>query len=548
MSDSVHPIPTPDEATGAQALQSSEAAEPAAPPAAGSKDDWQTVDFPGALRVDQIPHAIPAPAAPSLVEGDRLTQLATDNTQLRAQIAQLEADLSQAQIDLQLEVARFYCKDPEAAPEPSTAAPSPDPALQAQIEQLTDDLERSHESSRRQELLIETLSRQLEGSQERIAQLERDCALSQQRYNEQVQLVSQVESNCRDLRMRLHRQQQQTLQFKIALEKSIEMAAASRMETVEPTTDDTQDFIPKAQPVQPWSNGNESSGAKIYAISRSAKGHLQNFFSHLLDTDPAAGPEPGRPTDENPAPPPALPSLQPSLELPNVDRGKVMSDRQQGEPASAATPENPSADLHQLFPSLAPQIPVAAVPPEAAVFDLSPFVEAGEMPAIAQPVPPQPATQDNPPTIKSAELQANIEGLWADLARLIEPELAASEAPSAPAPEVRETTPPRASEPTPAPTTPISLPTGAKAHQPDRLPVPAAIAVPNPFPSFNLREEGAVAQDHGTPPETDHQTAPESSRELVISTGWPAPVVYPFRPTKKIASMAAVDLPTFPRN
>lgn len=536
---------------------------PALPADAAPETEWQTVDFPGALRVDQIPQAAAERAQTTgdrdlaIAPDPRRSQLETENARLRTQIVQLEADLSQAQIDLQLEMARFYCKegdDPTAG-----ATPELDPAIQAQIQQLTDDLERSQETSQRQELLVETLTRQLESSQERIAQLERDCALSQQRYTEQVQLVSQVESNCRDLRMRLHRQQQQTLQFKIALEKSIEMATASGTETAAPP-DDTQDLLPKAQPVQPWSNGGDGSGTKLYAVSRLAKGHLQNFFSHLLDVTPPAehapnGPEAVAKREEPRLPevtiaPPTPQALAPVNPDPAtlVPPATVAPTADGDRPMITAPSGVDSADLHQLFPSQpAPSLPVAAVPAEAAIFDLSPFVEAGE---VALGDRPQ-AAEEPQPAPPSPQLQANLEGLWADLARLIEPELAAASEP-APAP----------AEPTPAPPTPqgpnapaatISLAPRPKQREPKRdrpQPQPEpAIAAQNPFPSFNLREAVTLPHDQQRPEPVAVAQGPRVEQPAAADPiGWPAPVVYPFRPTKKIGSMAAVDLPTFPRS
>lgn len=119
--------------------------------------------------------------------------------------------------------------------------------LHEQLARLFNALESSHQASVRQQILIETLSEQLQSGQERIAQLERECSYTQQRYNEQSHQLLQAANTCRDLRSRLQRQQQQTLQFKAALEKSLEM----------PKTTGTQPpqrgFVPKAQPIQAWS-------------------------------------------------------------------------------------------------------------------------------------------------------------------------------------------------------------------------------------------------------------------------------------------------------
>ncbi|NET05132.1 MAG: hypothetical protein F6K16_10475 [Symploca sp. SIO2B6] len=130
---------------------------------------------------------------------------------------------------------------------------------QEQLTKLFETLESSHQAAQRQQILIETLSEQLESSQERVAQLERECALTQQRYNEQSHQLLQQENICRELRSRLQRQQRQTLQFKAALEKSLEMSTPKHQaepQQVHPQRENikvNRSLVPKARPIQPWS-------------------------------------------------------------------------------------------------------------------------------------------------------------------------------------------------------------------------------------------------------------------------------------------------------
>lgn len=130
---------------------------------------------------------------------------------------------------------------------------------QEQLTKLFKALESSHQAAQRQQILIETLSEQLESSQERVAQLERECTLTQQRYNEQSHKLLQQENTCRELSARLQRQQRQTLQFKAALEKSLEMSTPgdhSEPQQPHPQKDNVKverSVVPKAQPIQPWS-------------------------------------------------------------------------------------------------------------------------------------------------------------------------------------------------------------------------------------------------------------------------------------------------------
>src|ERR671932_609100 len=132
--------------------------------------------------------------------------------------------------------------------------------LQEQLTRLFHALESSHQAAQRQQILIETLSEQLQSSQERVAQLERECALTQQRYNDQSHQLLQAGNTCRELRSRLHRQQQQTLQFKTALEKSLEMNSSSHLSGQQQPHRQggtTISLINKAQPIQPWSAEQE---------------------------------------------------------------------------------------------------------------------------------------------------------------------------------------------------------------------------------------------------------------------------------------------------
>ena len=132
--------------------------------------------------------------------------------------------------------------------------------------QLFIELENSHRMAQRQQILVETLTDQLQSSHEQIAQLERECAAVQQRSSDHLQQFTQSEQIARDLRSRLHRQQRYTLQFKAALEKCLDVPPATAQgfvadfleETLEPVTISPPNSppkvkIPRSQPVQPWS-------------------------------------------------------------------------------------------------------------------------------------------------------------------------------------------------------------------------------------------------------------------------------------------------------
>ncbi|MBP0019708.1 MAG: hypothetical protein J7647_19415 [Cyanobacteria bacterium SBLK] len=144
------------------------------------------------------------------------------NRELLKKVAALEQALTQTREDLETERRRSR--------QNSLPPSKPDPELleaQAQVELLFQELEASHHVAQRQHSLIETLTSQLEVAQTHIVQLERECALVRQRYEEQSQLLVQASDNSQQLRDRLSRQQQHTQQFKAVLDKYLSLPPAS---------------------------------------------------------------------------------------------------------------------------------------------------------------------------------------------------------------------------------------------------------------------------------------------------------------------------------
>jgi hypothetical protein len=172
------------------------------------------------------------------------------NRRLLDQVTQLKAALREKHEELHSEQMRSRAREVLMTQQVEELK-----ADQERLTRLFQALEASHQAAQRQQILIETLSEQLQSSQERIAQLERECALTQQRYNEQSHQLLQAANTCRELRTRLHRQQQQTLQFKTALEKSLEMTPPSTMAAQQQShlRNTTPTPFPKTQPIQPWS-------------------------------------------------------------------------------------------------------------------------------------------------------------------------------------------------------------------------------------------------------------------------------------------------------
>ncbi|MBW4538208.1 MAG: hypothetical protein KME43_03570 [Myxacorys chilensis ATA2-1-KO14] len=246
-------------------------------------EEWTTVDFPDAIPVDALPHAEPV---------ERIQELERQNGELQEHVSSLEAALAHSETLRQSETERLetlagaqYASAQQRSREHVALIAKLRKDLdfagqrireqdvqfaqrtqelvtaQEHLTQLFQELEIAHQSAQKQQILVETLTAQLESSQEQVAQLERECALTQQRYSEQLQGTRQAEILCRDLRSRLHRQQRYTLQFKAALEKCLDAPAHAPVHLPEQVeladeegdlSDSSVAFV-KSQPVQPWS-------------------------------------------------------------------------------------------------------------------------------------------------------------------------------------------------------------------------------------------------------------------------------------------------------
>lgn len=253
---------------------------------------------------------------------------------------------------------------------------------------LLQELEGTHQLAQRQQILIETLSSELQTSQERIAQLERECALTQQQYNEQCHELLQSESRSQELNTRLLRQQRQALQFKVALEKSLEVPTANQttspilelpwQEEVEPET--PYKVNPAAlvsrintQPIQPWSNLEEAESSPAIEEKQLTAATMPQISPIVEEQPQFPKPEKLRlnPTEEMMQPlilslNPATPRLEPAPEpLFDVTEVNAYSDRfsagsQNSFTLSPYTPapvetRSQSPDLAQYLMSLQPE-------------------------------------------------------------------------------------------------------------------------------------------------------------------------------------------------
>ena len=534
MSDANVPLPREPDSSETRGDHSSEWEVPS-PWMAKSKpepmqnhQDWQTVNFPNAINVDNIPPAAandqstaaandqstaPAPMATthSSAREVELLKLVGDlnqcNDNLLRRIAQLEETLEHSQAALQAEIERS--QEPGITPEqPPPPASSPN----AQIAQLVSELDSTQQALKRQRILTETLQAQLETSQQRVAQLERECALIQQRYTKQSQTVMETEATCRDLRSRLQRQQHYTLQFKAALEKSLEMSSHSGQSPLSLSRDNPNKnqqvnrgvpsqlvSMPKAQRIQPWSaDANLSKQAPnldvlIKGLSPSSPHNARDSTQSIQQSgqqSPIPSPYPLASASSQLADQPdseAEALLWRDMER-LIDGSRKRADEVEP-PSKTADQSVPPPILDKLKDK---QTEISSKLPSQSLFRLNPTAASAasqaEEPKFTEPSPwgePLKEAQSQSPTKESAS--------------------AASAANQSP-PVVKQSS--------------------------DSLPL---LTSNPPKPSVSIPVAANQTVDY--PPALNPQLGVNS----------PSPIVYPLRPQRKIKSLAAVELPNFPR-
>ena len=465
--------PQPDQAWPPTAEVGSEGTEP-----------WQTVEFPGVLSPEQIPpqpkHVLPDLAVSgsdiNQLEGD-LLQLVQDlnqcNDALLSRIAELEEALERSELALQSEVERSQqIQSTQAIQSAGVAAPAPP----QQIAQLLSELDTVNDALRRTTIHNEALRADYEAAQQRVAQLERECTLQQQRFTEKSTALQKAEDTCRDLRSRLQRQQRYTLQFKAALEKCLDMANTQQGHPVSPSPQPgaaTQPpaihphplAMPKAQQIQPWAASDTApvkGGQSLEALLQSLKAQGQGPGGVAVAGTPL-------PTQETA---PEKPDSEAESQL-WQDLERVM--------------EEPEA--------ISPPAASSQTPFEQPSLRISTESEAAETATFTEPSP------------------------WGAPLEVAAPETMASESPQ----EILTESP---------------FPSEANIYQ--EAPISA-----DPVP--------AVPQPHSEPTTMDQLSSwPGKAAGLPPSLGKsqgtsPSPLVHPLRPQKKLKSIAAVQLPSFPR-
>ncbi|WP_414575160.1 hypothetical protein [Anabaena sp. CCY 9402-a] len=474
-------------------------------PAADEQHHPQTPDFPQDT-TNQKDWVVEPDSDKQTQVADEFHQLLALNEELRAanndlyqQVENLKDDLAESEKALQWQKRRSSVTESMLNQQAQELS-----AAQEQIQSLFQQLETTSQTAQRQEILIDSYKAQLQISQQRIAQLERECALLQTNYSEQSQQVLQSENACRELRTRLMRQQRQTLQFKAALEKSLETSIPSydspdtaNDKPENPVTHKSRfarkarSLFPNAQPIQPWSA--ESESLEENAAQVKSEPSLPPPFSGDY-----AVPNPS-PVWNWPVKPETPPASEPTLSRDAVENESLIKP----EDVSSVTP---SSELDEQIDSL------------IQMFFASQSGTKSATPPASDPLP------DSQPV----ETQ-----VWETWATDVEDD------------EIPETTPEPKPESPVETFTSITLPTNNSATLSFTLsPTDAENLAEAPeyfHPERSLVDEGELPLSD-LPPELLGDFAGDDLPQS------PSPVVYPQHPPKKRKSLASVELPNFKQN
>jgi len=486
------------------------------------------------------------------------------NSILLDRVSQLEEALERSQNALKAEVKRS--QDYSFAEYNSGPAIAQDlAAAQEQAIDLYNQLEFVHQTSQRQQILIETLTGQLETSQERVAELERESALVQQRYNEQTQLLAQQESNCRDLQARLHRQQRYTLQFKAALEKSLDVSQYEPVAEVLNAVHSTESgLLPKVQHIEPWTSPLDISPARFPWMKLSSEQRSSDLLQEPVSSTSASE----TPKAELPFDPADIPAAKPkrsklaAVKLPGfqpIDAESSSGSNANTETAPPAAIDASTIPDEQLMQKLDAMVqPLADLLAEAVLTEVNSSGAETASEASAPIAPPQSSavssteeiTASSAHTSNADDLLNSVmadaeDALWQDLARLIDVstedvvkaslsgDLSAFESINF---EALQTDTSRN-----APSSPVAPQSGvSRSQQADDFAESAPSsdsALPFAASQETIDETNAAANSGSA--------APYPTSVFGVTPSWPAPLVYPTRPAKKRRSLAAVDLPSF---
>ncbi len=154
----------------------------------------------------------------------------------------------------------------------------------SRLDKQNRELEASYQAIQEQQSLIEKLTTELAVNKQLVAQIQAD-------YSEQFDRLAVEKDNCRDLRTRLNREQQHSLQLKVALEKCLEVPtpsyqladdnAGSKANNLE----DLSTFTPKTQPIKPWTTQTRCASNQV-DLSWERQHSQSQSNADIEETDP----------------------------------------------------------------------------------------------------------------------------------------------------------------------------------------------------------------------------------------------------------------------
>lgn len=170
-----------------------------------------------------------------------------NNRQLVQKTMELETSLKEYQEKLEIQQRRCLSADNLIQQQTQDLHNSNE-----EISQLYNQLDKANQKLENQQTFMESLTQQLQVSQEQIARLERECSLLRDNYYQQKSDILQVEKYNRELEIRLQRQQHYTLQFKTALDQCLKAPLDENIEDILEST-----LSIKAKEIKPWSSFQE---------------------------------------------------------------------------------------------------------------------------------------------------------------------------------------------------------------------------------------------------------------------------------------------------
>ncbi len=428
-------------------------------------------------------------------------------------------------------------------------------SAQAQAMQLMAELAVANQISQQQQTLIELLTSELQVSRNQLVELEQGYMQAKQQVEEKSQRLSEQESACNDLRSRLQRQQHYTLQFKAALEKCLEMAAVNGdngaigsmqhdLDSVVVTPQDgaahetatlrSQVFLPKMKPIPPWSLsptlfGEEPTEEGAIDPQVKPEGGTLGGYAHdhanVIHEHGANGAEWLWFVNE---------SDQPSTTEVIDIAGETLKD-------TTGRGSSISFDLRRRNVASSESAAASSLPlPQSGTRIASPSLTSSQYhtnDVQPSPLPKLDVDPDASAGVESSTHPLDID-IWEDLARIINAPSAVTIVNSSLL-QIRDT---------------IAQSTITEESLPQVVSSPSSVPFqPNSEPSL---EQPLSMPPMSMPPTTIAEMASLSNPDLQqeqyytspdASPAYPSPTVYADRPAKKRTSLAAVELPSFPR-